>query len=650
METWDNQDVNNPELYRPRTYPKVKQAPLRIHSDRGEFALPPSFSARAGGKGQRGPISLAAAVPGAYGPRAGAGLRGGAGPAAGGSVSRADARGDFLFDEDWSWGMSLAAIPEQMRQPVRGAKENGPASKAPGKKPSGKGPGSKGNDPGGKDPGKTGFFSSPYWYAGVITVCVAALAFIAVMMMPQVVGYFWKDVGNYAFINGEVLRYDRQIAQNYKQSRDYLQQDVIYPGVFVDGHHVGGMTIQQAQAALAGADVTPQNLFSVNVTIGNKTWTFDGSNVPASRDLGNVLHQAYAVGRTNTTDPLGTHITPFRERLSTVMALREAGVNLSVKAAYDHETVRKLVEDIAAFVTREPKDAALQSIDISTHTLLFADEQVGVTIDAQELYQKVTASLDNGEKGTTITVEPILTQPKVTKAQLSANFRRIAAYTTDTTKDSNRNNNIDLACQAITSTVLMPGETFSFNAATGQRTIEKGYREAGAIAAGQSIEEVGGGICQVSSTLFNAVARADLEIVSRSPHAWPSTYVNRGEDATVNWPNLDFQFRNNKDTPVYVVAYYQNRKCSAEIWGFPLGEDVTIDLKSTVVKTMEPPLDVRYVPNPNMTPGTSKETIKSRTGYVVDTYKIWYQSGTEIKREKLHTSTYKAYQRTIEYN
>jgi len=118
----------------------------------------------------------------------------------------------------------------------------------------------------------------------------------------------------------------------------------------------------------------------------------------------------------------------------------------------------------------------------------------------------------------------------------------------------------------------------------------------------------------------------------------------------VNWPNLDFTFKNNKNTPVFVITYYHERKCSAEIWGYSLGDGVTIDLKSNVVKTLQPPADTRYVVNSNMAPGSSKETIKARTGYVVDTYKVWYQNGQEMKREKMHTSTYRAYQRTIEYN
>ena len=286
----------------------------------------------------------------------------------------------------------------------------------------------------------------------------------------------------------------------------------------------------------------------------------------------------------------------------------------------------------------------------NTRTFAFTDEQPGVTIDRNALYTQLTAMLDRGAVGETLTVTPTITTPSITKTDMMNSFKLVSAFTTKTTSDKDRNNNISLACQAINGKVLMPGESFSFNESTGQRTTAKGYRSAGAIAAGQSIEEVGGGICQVSSTLFNAVARADLEIVSRSPHAWPSTYVKIGEDATVNWPNLDFKFTNNKATPVFIIAYYKDRKCSAEIWGMTLGTGVTIDLESKIVKTVEPSTQINYKQNPELPAGTSKETVKSRTGYVVETYKVWFQNGTETKRELLHTSTYKAYQTTIEYN
>ena len=469
-------------------------------------------------------------------------------------------------------------------------------------------------------------------------------------MMPQMAGYFWKDFGNYAFINGELLRYDQGVMDAYKQYRGYMSREVIYPGIFVDGVHVGDMTIEQAREALTAVGSDAPAAFSVNVAIGDKTWTVDSSNVPATRDLGNVLERAYAIGRTNTTAIQSTLQTPFRERTNTAIALRERGINLTTSASYDHDAVRKIVDEISAYVTREPVDAQILTFDYNTRTFTFSEEQPGVTFDKEILYERITAALDRWERGATVTVDPIVTQPGVTKADLAANFKLVAAYTTDTTKESNRNTNIDLACKAINGTALMPGETFSFNEATGQRTTDKGYKSAGAIAAGQSIEEVGGGICQVSSTIFNAVARADLEIVYRSPHAWPSTYVNRGEDATVNWPNLDFKFKNNKSTPIFLITYYKDRKMSAEIWGMSLGEGVSIDLESKVIKTMEPPVEVKYVNNTELPYGTSKTTVKARTGYVVETYQVWYKDGQETKRNLLHTSTYKAYQQVVEYN
>ena len=106
-----------------------------------------------------------------------------------------------------------------------------------------------------------------------------------------------------------------------------------------------------------------------------------------------------------------------------------------------------------------------------------------------------------------------------------------------------------------TNSTVLPGETFSFNQATGQRTAEKGYKPAAAIAGGETFDEIGGGVCQTSSTLFNAVVRANLTIVSRKPHAWPSNYVPKGEDATVNWPDLDFKFKNDTEWPIFLVAW-----------------------------------------------------------------------------------------------
>ncbi len=555
---------------------------------------------------------------------------------------------EYLFDEEETWNEPLEALPAYRPRPRPTPEETAPNADNPYARR--RRPQPDDDRRGDPDHPAYRFRGRPVVYAGVIVFCMAILAFLGVMMMPQVAGYFWKDLDNYAFINGEVLRYDRDVVDNYKQYRDYLKQDMIYQGIFVDNVYVGGMTTAQAEEALGGNGSAAVNAFSVTVQIGNTAWDINNGNIPATRNIDSVLKQAYAVGRRNTTAIIGTNKTPFRERVDTVLGLLNDYVYLKSATTYDHDAVRAKVNEIAAYVTRDPVNAQIGTFDFNARTFTFTDDQVGVTIDADALYNQIIAKLDAGALYETVPVEPTLTTPAVTKAELMNNFNLVAAFTTDTTSSSNRNNNISLACEAVNGTVLLPGEEFSFNAATGERAASKGYQMAGAIAGGELIEDYGGGVCQVSSTLFNAVVRADLEVTQRSPHAWPSTYVKIGEDATVDWPNVDFKFRNNKTTPVFVIMYYKNRKCSAEIWGMTLGAGVTIDLESKIVKTVDPPSSVNYVQNTSLPVGTSKETVKARTGYVVETYKVWYLNGTETKRELLHTSTYKTYQRTVEYN
>ena len=208
----------------------------------------------------------------------------------------------------------------------------------------------------------------------------------------------------------------------------------------------------------------------------------------------------------------------------------------------------------------------------------------------------------------------------VTKTELMNSFGLISAYTTKTTNNKNRNINIQLSAQAINGTTVMPGEIFSFNGATGERTAAKGYLPAAAISGGQSKDEIGGGVCQTSSTLFNAVARANLEIVERSPHAWPSSYVEKGFDATVNWPGLDFKFKNNTDWPIFITAAYADRKVSVSVYGMSLGLDTSIDLESITTKTIPQPEGTEYIINPDLKIGESKKTVTGRNLFALRDY------------------------------
>lgn len=490
----------------------------------------------------------------------------------------------------------------------------------------------------------------PVLYATVIMICVLGLVSIGLVMAPQLFGIFWKDMPNYGFMNGQLIAWDVSRMNDYKNERSFLNRDTIFPGVYVDNVHVGNMTVDQAREALASSPVQSDSGFSLTVNIGNRSFPISSQLVPLTRNVDQVLEQAYALGRQNTAPDANASVTPFEQRLKATEDLYEQNVFLTSHLSYDKAAVRMLTDEMVSRLSRDAVDATVQTFDFNTRKFTFTDEAVGVRVDGEALYQQVIAKLDAKEYGQTITFTPEIINPKVTKVELMNNFKKVSEYTTTTTSNSNRNTNIDLSAKAINGRTVMPGEVFSFNETTGQRTAAKGYKEAIAISGGQSVPDIGGGVCQTSGTLFNAVARADLEIVYRSPHSWPSTYVEKGMDATVNWPNLDFKFRNNKDTPIFIISYYNSRKVTVEIYGMSIGPGMAIDLKSEVVKTTRPPSEVKYVQNTSLPAGTSKEIIEARTGYVVDTYKVWYKDGQEFKREKMFTSNYRAYQRTVEYN
>lgn len=484
----------------------------------------------------------------------------------------------------------------------------------------------------------------------VTFLCLLCTCAIGMFLAPQLLGIQYAAMPNCAFVNGSVIAFDQQRYDNYKAYRAYMDTDTIYPGVYVDGVNVGGMTLAQAQTAVEQVSATGGGEFAITVNIGNKSWSIDSAKVPMTRNVEQVLSQAHTLGRSNTTAIRGTSVTPFQERLNAALSLRTQPVSLQTGVTYDKDTIRQLTDSIAAYVNRDPINASVASFDFNTRSFTFNSDSSGCYVDADALYSQVIAKLDGGESYATITMEPEIVLASVTKAELMNSFKKVSSYTTETTSNSNRNTNIKLSAAAINGTTVLPGETFSFNQATGQRTAEKGYLPAAAIAGGQSVDEIGGGVCQTSSTLFNAVARANMEIVERSPHAWPSNYVEKGMDATVNWPNLDFKFKNTSDWPIFIVAYYQSRKVTVEIYGMSLGDGITIDLESVVTYTSDLPTEVKYVLNTSLAPGEQKTTVKARRGYEVDTYKIWYQNGQEIKQEKLFKSTYRTYQETVEYN
>ena len=212
--------------------------------------------------------------------------------------------------------------------------------------------------------------------------------------------------------------------------------------------------------------------------------------------------------------------------------------------------------------------------------------------------------------------------------------------------NKNRSNNISLAAQKINGTVILPGETFSYNKTVGKRTKAAGFKEAGAYAGGKVIQEVGGGICQVSSTLYNAVVYANLEITERSNHCFESSYVAAGRDATVSWGTLDFKFKNNRQYPVKIEASANSGVNKITIKGIKEDKEYEVVIQSKVTSIIQKP--VQYQENSDMNEGEESIIQYGHNGCTSVTYKILKLNGATISTELMSTDYYKPLERIIE--
>lgn len=429
-----------------------------------------------------------------------------------------------------------------------------------------------------------------------------------------------------------------------------MKGQAFFDGIHIDGVPVGGMTPSQIrqQSSFAGAAADPQ--LDIRLVIDGMTYQFNSSHVPFERNLEEVMEEAWSIGRQGSLSMIGSPWTPFEIRWQHISHTKRAGAWFTTEVTYSSGIVDALAQSVVQQINRDPVNAVVAAFNFSTREFTVTQDVAGRRLEAEAIANALKQALNTKEYQAVIQLQSATILPKVTSFDLKNNFTMLANFSTKTTSDEDRNNNIALAAQAISNRTLMPGEVFSFNEATGQRTIQKGYRGAPAILGGVLIDDVGGGVCQVSSTLFYAAAKAGMTIVERSPHAWPVSYMDKGLDATVNWPNLDFKFRNDQDTPVFIISYYSKRTLNVEFHGMINEPGETIQLETLLVSSQQPPSEPLMQQNPALLPNTQHELKQARTGYVVDTFRVYLRNGSEYRREKLFTSRYSMVQQVIEYN
>ena len=421
---------------------------------------------------------------------------------------------------------------------------------------------------------------------------------------------------------------DNQLNLQLQQQEDeLLASETIHEGVSINGISLAGMTKQQATEAVNAS----MGLEARTMTLSYQDTTFSVPLLVGS-DLAQVIDEAYQVGRGGSRE----------ENLEAIANAADKGVEFKVKAGYSLPDMTEILSACSAALNCEPESATVTAYDAEKDSFVYSESRVGVKVDEQATLAALESAIEaeNYEANVSIVVTEVA--PEMDLATLKSKFVKLATFTTKTTSNSNRNTNIRLCAAGISGAVIQPGEEFSVNTLTGKRSPEKGYKDATVIKNGVYIEEPGGGVCQVSSTLFNAVIRAGFEITERHNHTIPSSYVNLGEDAAIDYPNKDFKFLNNSSGPVAVVMHFDEgeRKLRATVYGIPiLEEGVTLDLHSELTETIPIP-EPKYEEDPTLLYGEQIELTSGLEGKKVTTYLITLKDGKEIDRKVAYKSNY----------
>lgn len=430
---------------------------------------------------------------------------------------------------------------------------------------------------------------------------------------------------------------------NIKQTLD-RGDGVFYPNIFVNDIPLEGKTLDEAAGVVTQQVQSLISSFRITLrTEDGRSWDITGDSLNMKYDIADQLDQLWAIGHTGSSST----------RYEQVKALEAEPAMRYTTLTYDLSQVNQILNQIKAEVDQPAVSATRVQDDSKWPPFSYTDDIPGQTLDITGLNERICTMVDTLVSGDVV-LSPTPVQATITRAQLEAQIVKLSSYETTVGKSGEyaeaRAENVRLGTEKFNHLVIRAGESVSFNKVAGKRTVANGYQQALEIAYGNYVLGTGGGICQVSSTLYNAVVNAGLTVNKRTPHAIPSSYVEKGLDATVSDDRYDFVFSNNTNSDIYietefvkVKGYYHSR---FTIYGRPDPNGYTYKLVSQVVETIP-------LPEPTYEKDTTGEhvfyddetAVKSsgREGYIVDVYLVTMDSkGLEISREKKYTDTYKA--------
>ena len=415
--------------------------------------------------------------------------------------------------------------------------------------------------------------------------------------------------------------------------------ETILKGVSIDKLDVSGMTREEALAALESYE---KNLGgqSIKLGIGDNVIEAKLSDLGVTFDNEDLVDEAIGVG----------HAGNIVKRYKDQKDLQHSGKTFPLSWQTNEDTVRTYVENNC---TKYDKKAQNASLTRENGAFNFVAGTEGLELNVDSAVRTISDYLENSwtsDNTEVLNLETQVTEPEGSAEELANIKDLLGSFTTSfSTSGSNRCKNVSSGASHINGTVLYPGEEFSAYETVSPFTEANGYAMAGSYLNGEVVDSMGGGICQVSTTLYNAVLRAELNVTERSPHSMTVHYVDLSEDAAIAGTYKDFKFVNSTEYPIYIEGYTtSDKKITFNIYGKETRDkNRTISFESQMVS--ETPAITILQEDAGQGIGYKAVSSKGSSGYVAELYKIVKVNGVETDRIKVNKSTYKGTNRVVTY-
>ena len=372
---------------------------------------------------------------------------------------------------------------------------------------------------------------------------------------------------------------------------------IVADEVYVNDIAVGGMTMDEAREVMTGIENDLASQVKVEIIAGEKKYRLTKKDFPCSFDTEQIFEKIKEHSAEKSFDK------------------EEQRYQITMKT--DTSKIGQIVDTVAGEMYIEPVDARVTEFHPDSDPMfVYESEQSGQQLDKKDLTKKLNALCKKDTLSGTVKAKIDTIEPSITEDFLASSIVKLSSFSTESTNNDNGNHNMSISLKACNGSIIDPGETWSFNDCTGDSNLESnGYKPAGVIVDGKRETGIGGGICQSSTTIYNAGLLCGMGIEERYCHYFQSTYADAGRDATIDYGNLDLCMSNPFDYQLFMKCWMKGDKLTCEIYGVQSPEFDQIKI-------------------------TTSDPKNKGNSYTVQAWRTYYLGGEKVRKEELPESTY----------